>query len=109
MTSPWERLREAALAVACYDVPHGRPGLAALIEDMQAALAALPATPPEQPSSDAERERAIEEWRASATSDPCPPPAVFRRQPKEREEPYPAGYWLSASEIDEAVALMRRR
>lgn len=69
MTSPWEWLREAAEAVVGgyirehYKKVAGHFEFTVLARDARKlveALAALPATPPEQPSSDAERERAIE-------------------------------------------------
>lgn len=56
MTTPLERLIAAVRAHCGADECGG-------LAELRAALAALPATPPEQPVLDAERERAIEEWR----------------------------------------------
>lgn len=53
MTSPWERLREAAKRFIDDQSELNRMR----VDD---ALVGLPATPPEQPVPDAERERAIE-------------------------------------------------
>lgn len=116
------KLREAAQAVlACWR----RKGPFAPVWEMSALAIALgeplpahetaehhapaPQQPPAQeppapPVQGAPSDEEIEAWRASAMADPCRPPGYDRH----RDASYPAGFWLSASEVDEAIALMRR-
>ena len=82
--NPWERLREAvnrfgdfadhskkchvtrylgAAGIVNQTLPACTCGFGGATDELREALAALPATPPQQPASDAERERAIEAWR----------------------------------------------
>lgn len=103
-TNPWERLREAAIEAVWQGLTGdaepvrlipGEPLRARLIR-LREALAALPATPPQQPVPDAERERAIKEWRKEIT-------AYARALLRDEQIPGRGGDKL----IDEAVALMR--
>lgn len=78
-------------------------GMRAAKEQVRALLDAHAAQPPQAPGGEgAASEAEIEAWRKSATMDPCKPPGA------NPDGPYAIGYWLAASEIDEAVALMRR-
>lgn len=97
--NPWERLREAVSRVVQMPKDHRSIHSGEMLlkwEAMIEALADLPATPPQQPVPDAERERAIKEWRKEIT-------AYARALLRDEQIPGRGGDKL----IDEAVALMR--
>lgn len=97
MTSPWERLREAVSRVAQMPKDHRSIHSGEMLlkwDAMIEALAALPAAPPEQSASAAERERAIE--------------ALNRRMTNLAVAEAPADIVVALGEIwMEALALMR--